>query len=140
MMNFASGFCLCAVFGWLTVGAQVMPKSDGSGGSAVCRAVSSDWLSTVSSAANEYATPPSRNDVERQIAETDHAIKAMKHPQDAEEQKTVAQIRNYVTLARKALNVDDLDGADTLSAKAHVLLLYLSKRYYEQKARVLLIE
>ena len=39
----------------------------------------------------------------------------------------------------KALNVDDLDGASTLSAKAHVLLLKLSNKYSGQKARVLLI-
>jgi hypothetical protein len=138
-MNLASGFYLCAVFGWLTVGAQIMPTSNGSSSSASSRTVSSDWLSTVSSAANEYATAPRRNDVERQIAETEDALKAMKRPLNAEEQKTAAQIRTDATLARKALIVDDLDGASTLSGKAHALLLTLSKEYSGQKARVLLI-
>jgi hypothetical protein len=63
----------------------------------------------------------------------------MKRPLNAEEQKTAAQIRTLVTHAREALNVDDLDGASTLSVKAHVLLLKLSKKYSEEKARVLLI-
>jgi hypothetical protein len=131
MRNLASGFYLCAVLGCLTVGAQVMPTSNGSNGSASSR--------TDSSAANEYATPPRRNEVERQIAETEDALKAKKRPLNAEEQKTAAQIRTFVTHAREALNVDDLDGASTLSAKAHVLLLKLNKKYSGQKARVLLI-
>ena len=138
MANLASGLYLCVVFGWLTVGAQVMPTSNGSSGSASSRTVSSDRLSTVSGAANEYSTP-GRNDVERQIGETEDALKAMKRPLNAEEQKTAAQIRTFVTLARKALDVDDLDGASILSAKAHVLLLKLSNKYSGQKARVLLI-
>jgi hypothetical protein len=139
MMNLTSGFYLCAVFGWLTVGAQVMPTSNGSSGSASSRTVSSDWLSTVSSAADEYATASRRIDVERQLGETEDALKSMKRPLNAEEQKTAAQIRTFVTHAREALNVDDLDGASTLSAKAHVLLLKLSKKYSGQKAGVLLI-
>jgi YhcG PDDEXK nuclease domain len=63
----------------------------------------------------------------------------MKRPLNVEEQKTAAQIRTFVTHAREALNVDDLDGASTLSAKAHVLLLKLSTKYSDEMARVLLI-
>jgi hypothetical protein len=99
----------------LDSGAQVMPTSNGSSGSAASR--------TVSSAANEYVTPPRRNDVERQIAETEDALKAVKCPLNAEEQKTAAQIRTFATHAREALKVDDLDVANTLSVKAHALLL-----------------
>ena len=58
---------------------------------------------------------------------------------NTKEQKTAAQIRTFVSHAREALNVDDLDGASILSAKAHVLLLKLSKKYSGQKARILLI-
>jgi hypothetical protein len=46
-------------------------------------------------------------------------LNAVKRPLDAEEQKTAAQIRTFITHAREALKYDDLDGASVLSAKAH---------------------
>jgi hypothetical protein len=131
MMNLTSGFYLCAVFGSLTVGAQVMPAYNGSSGSASTRMMSFNLLSTFVNAALEKATHPQRDDVEKQIAETEHDLKAMKRPLNAEEQRTAAQIRTWVIDARKALNVDDLEGAYTLSAKARALLVNLRKRSVE---------
>ena len=71
-----------------------MPTCNGSCGAASARMVNSDWLSTVS---DENAPRPDRNEVERQIDETENALSAMQRPQDAEEQKTAAQIRTYIT-------------------------------------------
>ena len=131
MMNLTSGFYLCAVFGWLIVGAQVMPASNGSSGSASTRRMNFNLPSTFVNAALEKVTHPQQNDVEKQIAETENALKAMKPPLNAEEQKTAAQIRTWVIDARKALNADDLEGAYTLSAKARALLLNLRKHSVE---------
>ena len=82
-------------------------------------------------AALEKAAHPQRDDIEKQIAETENALKAMKRPLNAEEQKTAFQIRTWVIDARKALDVDDLEGAYTLSAKARVLLRNLRKHSVE---------
>jgi hypothetical protein len=139
MMNLSSAFYLCAVFGALTIGAQVMPTSSGSNGSASTRTVSTDCLSTVPNAALDNAPHPRRNEVEKQVAQSENCLKTIKCPLDAEEQKTAAQIRTYIIHAREALNADDLDGASTLSAKAHALLLKLSKQYSGEKPHVLLI-
>jgi hypothetical protein len=98
--------------------------------------VSSDWLSTASDAANENATFSERNDVERQIDETENALTAMKRPLEAEEQKIAVQIRTYIGRARKALEYDDLDGASTISIKARALLVELSHRHSGQKAKL----
>jgi hypothetical protein len=138
-MNLNSAFYLCAVFGSLTMGAQVMATPNGSNGSASTRTVSSGCLSTVPNAALDNATHPRRSEVERQIAQTQNCLKAIKRPLGAEEQKTAAQIRTFIIHAREALNADDLNGANTLSAKAHTLLLSLSKQYSGEKPHVLLI-
>jgi hypothetical protein len=139
MINLNSAFYLCAVFGSLTMGAQVLPTSNGSNGSSSTRTVSSRCLSTVPSAALDNATRPRRSEVEKQVAQTENCLKAIKRSLDGEEQKTAAQIRTFIIQAREALNADDLDGASTLSAKAHALLLSLSKQYSGEKPHVLLI-
>jgi|ERR1700733_1194729 len=136
MMNLSSAFYLCAVFATLTIGAQAMPTSSGL---ASTRTVSSDCLSTVPDAALESPHTSRRSEVEKQVAQTEKCLKAIKRPLDAEEQKTAAQIRTYIIHARDALNVDDLEGASTLSAKAHALLLSLGKQYSREKPHVLLI-
>jgi hypothetical protein len=73
----------------------------------------------------DSATVSDRTDIEKQIDETENALNAVKSLLNAEEQKTAAQIRTYIIHACKALKYDDLDGARTLSNKAHVLLLGL---------------
>jgi membrane-bound lytic murein transglycosylase B len=139
MMNLNSAFYLCAVFSSLAIGAQVMPSSSGSSGSASTRTVTADCPSTVPNAALDNATHPRRNEVEKQVAQSENCLKAIKRPLDAEEQKTADQIRTYTIHAHEALNADDLDGASTLSAKAQALLLKLSKQYSGEKPHVLLI-
>jgi hypothetical protein len=126
-MKLASGFYLCVLCGWLTVGAQVMPVSNGSCSEVSSGTASRDWLSAAPEPANENVALPDRKDVEKRIDETENAVNAMKRPLDAEEQKTATQIRTFITHAREALEYDDLDGARTLSAKAHMLLLALPK-------------
>jgi hypothetical protein len=127
-MRLALGFYLFILCGWLTVGTQVMPASDGSCSAVSSGMVSHDWLSTASEPANENAAlADHRKDIETQIDETENALNCMKRPLDAEEQETAAQIRTYITIAREALKYDDLDGARTISAKGHALLLGLPK-------------
>jgi hypothetical protein len=101
--------------------------------------VNCDRPSSVQTAALQNATHSLRDDIKRQIADIENALKAMKRPLNAEEQRSAAQIHTFVIRARAALNVDDLDGASTLSAKAHALLLELSKRSSREKPHVLLI-
>ena len=139
-MKLASGFYVCALFGWLTVGAQVSPTSNASNGAPSPQRVSSGLLSPVASAAGELPTPASRNDIQRQLDQTEHALNAIKRPLNDEEQKSADAIHSDITLARKALIADDLDGASTLSGKAHALLLHLNKKDSEQKPHVLLID
>jgi hypothetical protein len=63
-----------------------------------------------------------------QIDGTETGLNAIKRPLSTDEQKTATLIRTYITRARDALNADDLDGANTLSTKAHQLLLELTKQ------------
>ena len=120
-MNLALGFHLCVLCGWLTVGAQVMPRSTVSCGAAASRSVSFDWLPAAPDPTIDKV--PSRNDIENQIDRTENALNAIKRPLDAESQKIMVQIRTFIVHAREALKYDDLDGANTLSGKALALLL-----------------
>lgn len=79
------------------------------------------------STANDTSNTADRNDIIKQIDATENALNAIKRPLNNEEQKTVMQIRTYITRARDALKNDDLDGARTTSTKAHVLLLELTQ-------------
>ena len=54
-------------------------------------------------------------------------MNAIKRPLNGDEQKTVTLIRTYITRARDALKVDDVDGANNLSTKAQQLLQELMK-------------
>jgi len=82
-----------------------------------------------------WAPLADRNAIGKQIDETENALHAIRCPLSAEEQKTVAQIRTYITRAREGLQYDDLDGGRTLSTKAHVLLLDLIRRLPSISAR-----
>lgn len=64
-----------------------------------------------------------------QATQTDHALtsidqglRAITRPLSDQEQKTAAQIREYLKQARTALAAGDVDGAHTLAVKAKVLL------------------
>lgn len=80
------------------------------------------------STGNDNANTADRDAIGKQIDETENGLNAIKRPLSADEQKTVAQIRTYITRAREALKNDDLDGARTTSNKAHLLLLELVKQ------------
>jgi len=56
------------------------------------------------------------------ISDTEQGLKNIGRSLSGEEQKTVAQIRQYIRGARKALNTGDVEGAHTLAAKAKALL------------------
>jgi hypothetical protein len=66
-------------------------------------------------------------DVEDSIAATEYGLKQITRPLSTSEQKTVAQIREFLKQARAALDSGDSDGAGTLALKAKVLLSELSK-------------
>lgn len=141
-MNLASGFCVCVLCGWLAAGAPVMSTSRGSCGAASLRRVSSAWVSTAQNAAYAPAARPVRRDIEIQIDETENALNAIQRSLNPQGQKTAAVIRTDITRAREGLRHDDLEGARTLSIKAHVLLVELcleASRHSGQKARMLLV-
>jgi hypothetical protein len=79
------------------------------------------------STANDTSNTADRNTIVKQIDDTENSLNAIKRSLNSEEQKTVIQIRTYITRARDALKNDDLDGARTTSTKAHVLLLELTQ-------------
>jgi hypothetical protein len=138
-MRLALSFYLCVVCGWLTIDSQTKPASNGAFGVAFSGMVIRDVLSGVPNAAIENSSRPDRGNIERQIDETEKTLNGMKRPLNAEELKSAAQIRNWITWAREALKNDDLDGANTLSAKAHALLLELCKEcrgHSEPKAKL----
>jgi hypothetical protein len=130
-MKLASGFCLCVLCGWVTMGAQVIPASNCSCGVASSGTVNRNLLSAAPGAASQPASEttsrPDSDEVAKQIDETEEALNAMKRPMDTVEEKTAAQIRTYIVHAREALKDDDLDGASTMSMKARALLLELGK-------------
>ncbi len=80
------------------------------------------------STANDNANTGDRRDIVNQINSTENDLNAIKRPLSSDEQKTVALIRTYIQHARDALKTDDLDGARTLSNKAHQLLQELLKQ------------
>jgi hypothetical protein len=79
------------------------------------------------STANDTSNTADRSEIIKQIDNTENTLNGIKRNLSAEEQKTVTQIRTYITRAREALKNDDLDGARTTSTKAHVLLLELTE-------------
>jgi hypothetical protein len=79
------------------------------------------------STTNENANTADRSSISDQIEKTEMGLNGIKRSLSADEQKTAAQIRSFITKARDALKADDLDGARTLSTKARLLLDELTK-------------
>jgi len=70
----------------------------------------------------EAVSSDRRRETADSIADTERGLKGIGRPLNSQEQKTVAQIRQFVHQARKALVSGDVDGAYTLALKAKVLL------------------
>lgn len=68
-----------------------------------------------------------RYQTEQSLTATDQGLKRITRPLSDQEQKTAAQIREFLKQARTALNAGDVDGAHTLAVKASVLLSELNK-------------
>jgi hypothetical protein len=79
------------------------------------------------STANDTSNTGDRHAINEQIDATETGVNGIKRALSSDEQKTVAQIRIYISKARDALKADDLDAARTLSDKAHQLLEQLTK-------------
>jgi hypothetical protein len=76
---------------------------------------------------NDTSNTGDRHAINEQIDATETGVNGVKRTLSSDEQKTVAQIRIYISKARDALKADDLDAARTLSNKAHQLLDQLNK-------------
>lgn len=63
-----------------------------------------------------------RRETADSISDTERGLKTIGRSLNGQEQKTAAQIRQFIRQARKALSSGDVDGASTLAAKAKVLL------------------
>jgi hypothetical protein len=68
-----------------------------------------------------------RRETDETIASTEHGLNGLGRTLNDQEQKTAAQIREYIKQAREALLSGDMDGAKTLAAKAKALLTELSQ-------------
>jgi hypothetical protein len=68
-----------------------------------------------------------RQETTETLSDTERGLKGLGRQLNGQEQKTVAQIRQFIRQARKALNSGDVDGAHTLASKAKVLLSELSQ-------------
>jgi len=77
---------------------------------------------------NDTSNTGDRHAINEQIDTTENGVNAIKRTLSADEQKTVAQIRAYLSKARDALKADDLDAARIQSNKAHQLLDQLNKQ------------
>jgi len=71
-------------------------------------------------------SPGDPTDLQREtvdsIATTERGLSGIDRTLNDQEQKTVAQIREFLKQAKAALNSGDADGAHTLALKAKVLL------------------
>jgi hypothetical protein len=68
-----------------------------------------------------------RNSVDESITSTEHGLNNIGRSFNDQEQKTAAQIREFLKQARDALTAGDVAGAKTLASKAKVLLSELSQ-------------
>jgi hypothetical protein len=68
-----------------------------------------------------------RRQTEDSIASTERGLKAITRPLNDQEQKTAAHIHEFLKQASAALASGDIDGANTLAAKAKVLLSELQR-------------
>ena len=67
-------------------------------------------------------TPNMRQQTDSSIASTEKVLNGITRKLNDQEQKTAAQVREYIKQARDALTAGDVDGAHTLALKAKVLL------------------
>lgn len=74
------------------------------------------------SSSSDSTSTLNRHQIMDQITSTENGLNGLKHALNSDEQQTATQIRTFLTKAKKALDQDDLDGANTLVAKAKVLL------------------
>lgn len=63
-----------------------------------------------------------RNETQRSINDVEHGLNSINRKMNSQEQRTAAQIREFIKQARTALSSGDMDGAHTLALKARVLL------------------
>jgi hypothetical protein len=63
-----------------------------------------------------------RRETEESLAAIERGLNGIGRELNGQEEKTAAQIREFVKQARQALGSGDVDGAHTLAAKAKVLL------------------
>ncbi len=68
----------------------------------------------------------SPNQISSELAQVEDALNKMHRTLTRQEQRTVAQIREFVKEARQALAGGDADGAATLTSKAKILLRELN--------------
>jgi len=61
------------------------------------------------------------------IATTERGLNGITRSLNEQEQKTAAQIREFLKQAREALATNDVDGSHTLAVKAKVLLSELTQ-------------
>jgi len=78
----------------------------------------------VSAAGNLTTNDPlnMRQTTDTLIQQTEKGLKGITRPLNDEEQKTAAQIVEFIKQAREAMTSGDVDGAHTLATKAKVLL------------------
>jgi hypothetical protein len=69
----------------------------------------------------------SRQQTENSIADIEHRLNGVNRTLSDSEQKTADHIREFLKQARAALASGDVEGAQTLAAKAQVLLTELTK-------------
>ncbi|HTY85121.1 MAG TPA: hypothetical protein VMB19_12935 [Silvibacterium sp.] len=77
--------------------------------------------------ASDSTSTLTRQGVQDLIASTQNGLDGLKRALNSAEQQTATEIRTFLTKAKKALDQDDLDGANTLATKAKVLLEELTK-------------
>jgi ribosomal protein S20 len=63
-----------------------------------------------------------RQQTDATIESTEKSLNGISRKLSDQEQKTAAQIREFLKQAREALTAGDVDGAHTLAVKAKVLL------------------
>lgn len=68
-----------------------------------------------------------RHSVDESIASTERGLNNIGRSLNDQEQKTAAQIREFIKQAKDALTNNDIDGAKTLANKAKVLLSELNQ-------------
>ena len=71
-------------------------------------------------------SPDSKQETANTLTSIERRLNGIKRTLSEQEQKTAAQIREFVKQARKALSSGDLDGAQTLARKARILLSELN--------------